>query len=311
MLGPDSAVKYLILLPLLAFTAPAAFSGCGGATGGMIAPAKVVRVEGSDTMVNVAQAWAERYHAQNPDVSVQVLGGGSGVGIASLTDDNCDMANSSRDINEKETLVIRQKRGVEPVEHIVGFDALAIYVHPDNPITSISLDELAGIYGEQGTITRWSQLGIRHESHGHDEIVRLGRQNSSGTYAYFREVVLGKKRDFKLGSVDRSGSKDLVDLVSRTPLAIGYSGMGYAVPGVKMLKVSVRKGEPGVAPTVANARNRSYPLTRALQIYTAGELAGAAADFLRWIVSPEGQQIVVELGFVPMRELDGGGAGGS
>ncbi len=204
-------------------------------------------------MVNVAQAWAERYHAKNRDVSVQVLGGGSGVGIASLTDGNCDMANSSRDINEKEALAIREKRGKEPVEHVVGFDALAVYVHPDNPIESISLEELAGIYGEGGVITRWSQLGIRHQSHGCDEIVRLGRQNSSGTYTYFREAVLGKKRDFKLGSVDRSGSKDLVALVSRTPLAIGYSGMGYAVPGVKMLEVSVRKGERGVAPTVANA----------------------------------------------------------
>ncbi len=267
-------------------------------------PKQVVRVEGSDTMVNIAQAWAERYHAKNRDVSVQVLGGGSGVGIASLTDGNCDMANSSRDINEKEALAIREKRGKEPVEHVVGFDALAVYVHPDNPIESISLEELAGIYGEGGAITHWSQLGIRHQSHGCDEIVRLGRQNSSGTYTYFREAVLGKKRDFKLGSVDRSGSKDVVALVSRTPLAIGYSGMGYAVPGVKMLEVSVRKGERGVAPTVANARNRSYPLTRALQIYTAGELSGPAADFLQWIVSPEGQQIVVELGYVPMRELE-------
>lgn len=254
-------------------------------------------------MVNIAQAWAERYHAENRDVSVHVLGGGSGVGIASLTDGNCDMANSSRDINEAEALAIRQKRGKEPVEHIVGVDALAVYVHPDNPIESISLEELAGIYGEGGAITRWSHLGVRHQSHGRDVIVRLGRQNSSGTYTYFREAVLGKNRDFKLGSVDRSGSKDLVDLVSRTPLAIGYSGMGYAVPGVKMLEVSVPRGERGVAPTVANARNRSYPLTRALQIYTAGELSGPAADFLQWIVSPEGQQIVVELGYVPMREL--------
>ncbi len=281
----------------------AVFPGCGGPRQTSQTAERIILVEGSDTMVNVAQAWAERYHASHPDVSVQVLGGGSGVGIASLTDGNCDMANSSRDISEKEAEAIRAKRGVDPVEHIVGFDALAIYVHPDNPIESISLEELAEIFGDQGSVTRWSELGIDHQVRGRDEIVRVGRQNSSGTYTYFREVVLGKKRDFKLGSVDRSGSKDLVDLVSRTPLAIGYSGMGYAVPEVKMLPVSRRKGEPGVAPTVANARNQSYPLTRALQIYSAGELQGPAADYMKWIMSPPGQQIVVELGYVPMREL--------
>ncbi len=290
----------MLVCPLVA-----TFLGCDGPEdGSKPAESSAILVEGSDTMVNIAQAWAERYHASYPDVSVQVLGGGAGVGIASLTDGNCDMANSSRDISPKEAETIRAKRGTDPVEHIVGFDALAIYVHPDNPIQSISLEELAEIFGDGGSITRWPQLGIAHQSQGHDEIVRLGRQNSSGTYTYFREAVLGKKRDFKLGSVDRSGSKDLVDLVSRTPLAIGYSGMGYAVPGVKMLPVSKRKGEPGVAPTVANARNQSYPLTRALQIYSAGELQGPAADYMEWIMSPPGQEIVVELGYVPMRELE-------
>ncbi|MHB8898597.1 MAG: PstS family phosphate ABC transporter substrate-binding protein [Thermoguttaceae bacterium] len=296
-------MRHALTILLLASPAVVVFLGCDGSQQGTKPAESVILVEGSDTMVNIAQAWAERYHAENPGVSVQVLGGGSGVGIASLTDGNCDMANSSRDMKEEEAEVIRQKRGVDPVEHIVGFDALAVYVHPENPIESISLEELAEIYGEGGTTTRWPQLGVEHRIRGHDEIVRLGRQNSSGTYTYFREVVLGKKRDFKLGSVDRSGSKDLVDLVSRTPLAIGYSGMGYAVPGVKMLPVSRRKGEPAVAPTVANARNRTYPLTRALQIYTAGPLEGPAAVYMDWIFSPPGQRIVVELGYVPMLEL--------
>jgi phosphate transport system substrate-binding protein len=252
-------------------------------------------------MVNVAQAWAEQYHRLHPEVSVQVLGGGSGVGIASLIDGNCDMANSSREISPHEAEEIRAHRGVEPVEHIVGWDTLAIYVHPRNPLDCISLEELAEIYGEGGTITRWSQLGIEYSIHGRDQIMRLGRQNSSGTYAYFRERVLGKKRDFKLGSVDRSGSKDLVALVARTPLAIGYSGMGYATPDVKMLKVSERKGGPAVAPTVANARNRSYPLTRSLLIYTAGEATGPTAKYLEWIMSRDGQRIVMDLGYVPQR----------
>ena len=280
-----------------------ALSGCRPAQGKPGAET-VIRVEGSDTMVNIAQAWAERYRAEHPTVSVQVLGGGSGVGIASLTDGNCDLATSSRDIKEKEITAIRQKNGQDPQEHIVGYDALAVYVHPSNPLESISLEELAEIYGEQGETTRWPQLGAAHRWRGRDEIVRIGRQNSSGTYTYFREVVLGKKRDFKLGSVDRSGSKDVVALVSRTPLAIGYSGMGYQTPDVKVLAVSRRKGEPGVRPTVQNACNRSYPLTRALQIYTVGEPRGAVAEYLGWIYSPTGQQIVVELGYVPARDVN-------
>jgi phosphate transport system substrate-binding protein len=294
-----------LLVLLLAGLGLMVCPGCGGIEDDTSSPQTIIRVEGSDTMVNVAQAWAERYHATNPDISVQVLGGGSGVGIASLTDGNCDLANSSRDISEKETAAIRAKRGQDPKEHIVGYDALAVYVHPANPLDAISLEELAEIYGDGGKTKNWSQLGIDHRSHGRDVIVRVGRQNSSGTYTYFREAVLGKKRDFMLGSIDRSGSKDVVALVARTPQAIGYSGMGYAMPGVvKMLRVSKRRGEPGVAPTVPNARNRSYPLTRALQVYTVGEPDGPAADYLQWMTSPPGQRIVVELGYVPMRELE-------
>jgi phosphate transport system substrate-binding protein len=141
-------------------------------------------------------------------------------------------------------------------------------------------------------------LGIDHRSHGRDTIIRVGRQNSSGTYAYFREAVLGKKRDFKLGSIDRSGSKDVVALISRTPLAIGYSGMGYATPGVKMLKVARHKGGPAIAPTVENVCNHSYPLSRPLQIYTVGKLPEPVAQYLEWILSPDGQKIVVQLGYV-------------
>ena len=259
-----------------------------------------LRVEGSDTMVNLAQAWAEKYHQKHPDVSVQVLGGGSGVGIASLIDGNCDLANASREIEPKEIARVKARRGVEPKTHVVGHDALAVYVHKDNPLDSISIEELAEIYGEGGRFTRWSQLGVKMP--GDDTIVRVSRQNSSGTYAYFREAILGKGRDYKLGSIDQSGSKDVVALVSRTPNAIGYSGMGYATPEVKMLKVSKRKGEPGVAPTVENAKKGAYPITRALYIYTAGEPSGLAKEHLDWILSPEGQKVVVELGYVPAKD---------
>ncbi|MBU4272166.1 MAG: phosphate ABC transporter substrate-binding protein [Planctomycetes bacterium] len=276
--------------------------GCGKrADDGNNGAKKVIRVDGSDTMVNLAQAWAEQYHRKHPGVSVQVLGGGSGVGIASLIDGNCDMANTSRKMKESEIERAKAKRGGEPKEIIVGYDALAIYVHKDNPLDSISMEELAAIYGEEGKVTKWSQLGVKEGRLAGQDITRVCRQSSSGTYVYFREVVLGSGKDFKLGSVDQSGSKDVVALVSRTPSAIGYSGMGYHTPDVKMLKVSKRRGEPGVAPTVDNAKDDSYPITRPLQIYLIGEPAGTVKEYLDWILSSEGQKIVLDLGYVPVK----------
>jgi phosphate transport system substrate-binding protein len=259
-----------------------------------------IRVEGSDTMVNLAQAWAETYHGKRQDVSVQVLGGGSGVGIASLINGTCDMADASRKMKDQELQSAIEQQGVEPVEHVVGYDALAVYVHKDNPIDSISREALAEIYGEGGNITNWSQI----EGGAELEITRVSRQNNSGTYAYFREAVLGKERDYKLGSIDQSGSKDVVALVSKTPGAIGYSGMGYATPEVKMLKISQKKSDPGVAPTVENAVSGAYPITRPLHIYTLGEPDGVIAEYLEWIMSAEGQAVVSELGYVPVASSD-------
>jgi phosphate transport system substrate-binding protein len=294
---------------VLATSLSLAFScGCGRRDqSGAPSPDKtVIRNEGSDTMVNIAQAWAEQYHQQHPKVSVQVLGGGSGVGIASLVQGNCDMANTSRKMNEHEIQRAKDKFGVDPKEIIVGYDALAIYVHKRNPLESISMDELADIFGEnmEHEITRWAQLGVSKEALGTDTITRVSRQNSSGTYIYFRDVVVGRKKDLKLGSIDQSGSKDVVALVSKTPSAIGYSGMGYAIPEVKMLKVSKHRGEPGVAPTVENARNGSYPITRPLQIYVIGEPQGAVQTYLSWILSKDGQLVVLNLGYVPIADQE-------
>ena len=257
-----------------------------------------IRIEGSDTMVNLAQAWAEKYDEKHPEVSVQVLGGGSGVGIAALINGTCEMANSSREMTEKEIRLAKQQAGVEPVEFTVGHDALAVYVHKDNPVDSISLEELAEIYGDGGNTTNWSQL----KGGANLEITRVSRQNNSGTYFYFHEAVLGKTREYKLGSVDLSGSKDVVALVSRTPGAIGYSGMGYATDEVKMLKISAKKGEPGVSPSVESVKNSSYPITRPLYIYTAGEPTGNVKEFLDWVRGPEGQAVVTELGYVPAKD---------
>ena len=265
-------------------------------------PKKIIRVEGSDTMVNVAQAWAEQYRKKHPTVSIQVLGGGSGVGIAGLIDGNCDLANTSRKMKKDEIEAATKKRGHEPREIIVGYDALAIYVHRRNPLDAISIAELADIYGEEGTTTVWSQLGVPPGTLGTDKITRINRQSGSGTYSYFREHVLGPKKDLKLASVDANGSKDAVTLVSRTPSSIGYSGMGYATDEVKVLRVSKRRGEPAVAPTVENAQNHSYPITRPLQIYVIGEPTGEIKEYLDWILSPAGQKVVLDLGYVPVNQ---------
>ncbi|RMG56707.1 MAG: phosphate ABC transporter substrate-binding protein, partial [Gammaproteobacteria bacterium] len=258
-----------------------------------------IQNKGSDTMVNLAQAWAEAYHEVKPDVRIEVSGGGSGTGIAALIAGNVDIANASRDMKPSEREAAKKNTGKEVKEFVVGYDALAIYVHKDNPLEEITLEQLAEIYAEGGSITKWSQLGVKVPGCDSDEIVRVSRQSNSGTYVYFREHVLNKK-DYKLGSRDMNGSKEVVELVAHTPCAIGYSGMGYATPEVKMLKVAAKKGEPAYAPTMENAISKKYPIARALYLYTLGEPTGAVKDYIDWILSPEGQKIVAETGYVPV-----------
>ena len=271
---------------------------CGGKREAGSAQA-VIQVKGSDTMVNLAQAWAEAYKTAAPEVDVEVSGGGSGVGIAALQRGTVDIANSSRNMKPEEIEQARRSTGKEPREFVVGYDALAVYVHKDNPLEEITFDQLVQIFAEGGTITRWSQLGVTIPGTTSDEIVRVSRQSSSGTYEFFREHALGNK-DFKLGSRDMNGSKEVVELVGSTKTAIGYSGMGYATPAVKMLRVARRAGEPAVPPTVANALNKTYALSRSLLIYTLGEPQGEVKRYIDWILSPAGQQLVEETGYVPV-----------
>lgn len=251
-------------------------------------------------MINLAQAWAEEYNKINPEVSIQVSGGGSGVGIASLIDGVTDLANASRKMKDKEKTRATENTGKAPQEFIVGLDALAVYVHKDNPMDEISLQELAEIYGDGGETTTWGQLGVENTGCKSDEITRVSRQNNSGTYVYFREAVLGKGRDYKLGSIDQSGSKDVVALVSSTPCAIGYSGMGYKTDDIKWLKIKRTKDDTAVGPSVATAADGSYPIARPLHIYTLGEPTGVIKEYLDWINSPAGQKVVLDLGYVPM-----------
>jgi len=255
---------------------------------------------GSDTMVNLAQAWAESYASLEQKISVEVSGGGSGTGIAALINGTVDIANCSRSMKPSEIDKAVQNTGKEPKEFIVGFDALAVYVHKENPLEKISLQQLADIYGEQGQMTTWSKLDIQYAACKSDEIIRVSRQSNSGTYVYFREAILGKTGDFKLGSRDLHGSKDVVELVANTPCAIGYSGMGYATDHVKMLKVSKKDGEQAAGPSVENTLNGTYPIARPLYIYSLGEPSGDVKKYLDWILSETGQSIVSKSGYVPV-----------
>lgn len=253
---------------------------------------------GSDTMVNLALAWAEEYKKIKPEVNVSVAGGGSGTGVAALISGTTDIANCSRAMKISELTKARKTNGTAPKQHIMGLDALAIYVHAENPLNEITIEQLGKIYAEDATITKWSQLGIDAPG-GNDEIIRISRQSNSGTYAYFKEAVIPKGKEFKLGTRDLHGSKDVVELIGNTPSAIGYSGMGYATSHVKMLKVAIKDGETSYAPTLQNSLDKKYPIARPLFMYTSGEAAGHIKSYIDWCLSEAGQKIVVDSGYIP------------
>jgi len=278
-------------------------TGCGksdtASGGGDAAKKQTIQNKGSDTMVNLAQAWAEEYKKVAPDVDVEVSGGGSGVGIAALQKGTIDIANASRNMKPEEIEAAKKNTGKTPKEIIVGYDALAIYVHKDNPLNEITRDQIAQIYMEGGSLTKWSDLGVTIPGASGDEIVRVSRQSSSGTYEFLREHVLHNK-DYKLGSRDMNGSKEVVELVSSTLTAIGYSGMGYATPAVKMLKVKKTANDPAYEPNVANTLAKTYPIARSLQVYTLGEPQGAVKAYIDWMLSDAGQKVVEATGYVPL-----------
>ncbi|MBN1675124.1 MAG: phosphate ABC transporter substrate-binding protein [Kiritimatiellae bacterium] len=281
-------------------------AGCGNRGQTSTPKPKTVAIQncGSDTMVNLAQMWSEAYKKAAPDVSVEVGGGGSGVGIRDLMQGIVDIANASRKMKESERAQTKKNTGKEPVEWIVGYDAMAIYVHKDNPVKQLSIEQLARIYGEGGDVDKWSQLGIDMKTIGaSDEIVRVSRQNSSGTYFFFREHVLDKK-DFKLGSRDMSGSKDVVELVGRTPGAIGYSGMGYRTDEVKFVPI-VGKDGSAYEPSLANVVAGTYSLARPLHMYTLGQPTGHIKKYIDWVLSADGQAIVKDSGYVPVAAAEG------
>ncbi len=259
---------------------------------------RAIQNKGSDTLVNVALAWAENYRVVKPDISIAVTGGGSGTGIASLINGTVDIANASRAMKESEFEDARAN-GIEPVELVVAIDALAIIVHPDNPVSQLTIPQLSDIY--TGKITNWKEVG------GNDAaIVLLSRETNSGTHVYFLEEVVrrGEKEDesiFAPQTILMPSSVGITSELRRNPNSIGYDGLGYVDPEhEKIIAVANDNDGSFIYPSIETALAGTYPLARNLFMYTAGEPTGAIAEYLNWILSPVGQEIVIQLGFVPI-----------
>ncbi len=260
---------------------------------------KTIVNTGSDTMVNLALGWAEQYQTRNPGVSISVSGGGSGTGIASLINGTTDIANASRKMKAEE-YDLAVKNGEEPVEFVVARDAIAIIINPSNPIDKLSLQQISDIFS--GKYNNWSELG------GEDRpIVRVSRETNSGTHVYFLEQVLrlGNPDDKTLFSPDTlllPSSQGITSEVRGNPNAIGYDGLGYVIPEVKVVSVSKDAGEPYIYPSIDSVTEGTYPIARDLYIYSPGEPDAEIQTYLDWIMSQEGQLIVKDSGFVPITD---------
>lgn len=292
---PLSLLKSFLLLALLLLTACGSVSARGETVQGN---QQTIQNKGSDTMVNLALAWAESYRLVEPNLSIAVTGGGTGTGIAALINNTVDIANASRRMKEDE-IAQAQANGANPVEYIVAIDALAIAVHPSNPIERLTIDQLADIF--TGRITNWKELG------GYDApIVLLSRETNSGTHIYFLEEVVRKgdsenKDIFAPQTLLMPSSVGITSELRRNPNAIGYDGLGYVDPEhEKLIAIAADENSPYVLPSIATGMDGSYPISRPLYMYTADQPTGAVAEFMDWILGPEGQQIVADLGFVPI-----------
>lgn len=239
------------------------------------------------------------------EVGIAVSGGGSGTGIAALINGTVSIANASRPIKPQEAENAR-KRGVEPVENLVGRDAVGIYVHRDNPVRSLSTSDLKEIFAAGGKVEKWSDLGIQVPGCKGQQMVRVSRQSSSGTHSLLRKNLLGGDR-YKMGTRESQSSKDLVTLVGKTPCAIGYSSFAYSTPDVKTVCIKRDSDDGCVNPSIAAVTDRSYPLSRPLYMYTNGQPEGDVRDYLDWVLSDTGQCILIQKKYAPVRKVTCGG----
>jgi phosphate transport system substrate-binding protein len=275
-----------------------AMTGCGSSDGTTEEPATgeqvdeltgTINVQGSDTMLNVATAWSEAFMDENPGVDISVQGGGSGTGIAALVNGTVDFANASRNIKDEEKTELEAKGG-SVAEHAVAIDGIAVVVNPANGIEGLTVAELGEIF--RGEKTNWKDFG------GADKpIVILSRDSSSGTYEYFKEEVVAaddENAEFAQAAKLLPSNQAIADEVKANEGGIGYIGLGYVTPDVKVLAID------GVKASIETAADGTYPISRYLYMYSNGEPAGVMAAYLEWILSDAGQQIVTDEGFVPL-----------
>ncbi len=258
----------------------------------------MIQIKGSDTMVNLAQAWAEKYMEKNSQEFIAVTGGGSGTGLSSLISGTCDIAISSRDNKEKEVALAKQK-GIVPYEIKVALDGLAVVVNPSNPVSKLTISQLADIF--DGKITNWKEVGGKDT-----KIVLLSREVNSGTHVYFKEHVLRRcdpngKEEFAPVALMLSSSQAIADEVAGNTAAIGYYGMGYISSKQKPVSVAKDDKSEYVAPTIENVVKGKYPISRPLIFYTQGEPQGLVKKFVDFALSKEGQKIVLDTDFVPVK----------
>lgn len=258
-----------------------------------------IQIKGSDTMVNLGQAWAEKYMQDNPGDFTAVTGGGSGTGIAALINGTCDIAMSSRSIKEKEIQMAKQ-RGITPYEIKAALDGLAVVVNPKNAVDKLTLEQLAKIF--TGKITNWKEIGADDL-----KIVLLSREVNSGTHVYFKEHVLRKndpnsQEEFAAQALLLPSSQAIADEVAGNSAAIGYYGMGYISSKQKAVSVAQDEKSQYIAPLIDNVVKGTYPISRPLFLYTVAEPQGLVRKFIDFVQSSEGQKVVLDTDFVPVKK---------
>ncbi|MCX6270861.1 MAG: phosphate ABC transporter substrate-binding protein [Bacteroidetes bacterium] len=255
------------------------------------APQTKITVKGSDTMVILAQKWAEVYMKKNQNVSVQVTGGGSGVGIAALINGSTDIANASRPINSSEVEKLKSRYNTLGVEIPCAKDGITIYLNEVNIVKELTIKQLSDIFS--GRITNWKQVG------GENADIKLyGRENSSGTYVFFKDNVV--KGDYAAGCQTLPGTAAVVNAVKKDKYGIGYGGAAYAT-GVKHCKVKKDANTPGYEANTENIKNGKYPISRYLYMYLRNRPTGAMKAYVDWILSAEGQKLVSDIGYFPVK----------
>jgi len=253
---------------------------------------ETITMKGSDTMVILAQRWAETYQSKHAGVRISVTGGGSGTGISALINGTTDICNASRPMTSSEKNQLKQRFGSPGVEVRAALDGITIYTSPSNPVKQLSMSQLKGIF--TGQITNWSEVGGKNA-----RIILYGRENSSGTYTFFKEHVL-KNQDFAASTATLPGTAAIVNAVLKDQNGIGYGGYGYS-KGIHVLGISATDGGAAITPSEQTVRNGSYPISRFLYIYLRNRPSGELKSYIDWILSDEGQQLVKKVGYFSIR----------